>query len=125
MSFGKEKIESVIKDFFFFFFFRAGKQAIPFNYLDFNKEMAKVIEEFHVVSRGICDGVLKNEKLMVKMQKEMFKVLLSDPIFPCGDIVALELRIPFIYSLWFSTTSTVEQQCGKVPFLPSYIPAIL
>lgn len=103
----------------------AGKRAISFNYLNFNKEMAKVIEEFHMVSRGICDGVLKNEKLMVKLQKEMFEVLLSDPIFPCGDILDLELRIPFIYFLWFSTTSTVEKHCGKVPFPPSYVPAIL
>uniref|UniRef100_A0A0J9YU36 Predicted gene 43638 n=1 Tax=Mus musculus TaxID=10090 RepID=A0A0J9YU36_MOUSE len=122
VPFGKEKIESVIKDFVLTWL---ENRPSPSTIWTFYKEMAKVIEEFHLVSRGICDGVLKNEKLMSKLQKEKFEVLLSDPVFPCGDIVALKLGIPFIYSLRFSPASTVEKHCGKVPFPPSYVPAIL
>ncbi|XP_028608464.1 UDP-glucuronosyltransferase 2A1 isoform X6 [Grammomys surdaster] len=122
VPFGKEKIESVIKDFVLTWL---ENRPSPSTIWTFYKEMAKVIEEFHLVSRGICDGVLKNEKLMAKLQKEKFEVLLSDPVFPCGDIVALKLGIPFIYSLRFSPASTVEKHCGKVPFPPSYVPAIL
>nr|XP_034364765.1 UDP-glucuronosyltransferase 2A2 isoform X1 [Arvicanthis niloticus] len=122
VPFGKEKIESVIKDFVLTWL---ENRPSPSTIWTFYKEMAKVIEEFHLVSRGICDGVLKNEKLMAKLQKGKFEVLLSDPVFPCGDIVALKLGIPFIYSLRFSPASTVEKHCGKVPFPPSYVPAIL
>ncbi|XP_021018158.1 UDP-glucuronosyltransferase 2A1 isoform X4 [Mus caroli] len=122
VPFGKEKIESVIKDFVLTWL---ENRPSPSTIWTFYKEMAKVIEEFHLVSRAICDGVLKNEKLMAKLQKEKFEVLLSDPVFPCGDIVALKLGIPFIYSLRFSPASTVEKHCGKVPFPPSYVPAIL
>ncbi|XP_063129643.1 UDP-glucuronosyltransferase 2A1 isoform X3 [Rattus norvegicus] len=122
VPFGKEKIESVIKDFVLTWL---ENRPSPSTIWTFYKEMAKVIEEFHLVSRGICDGVLKNEKLMTKLQRGKFEVLLSDPVFPCGDIVALKLGIPFIYSLRFSPASTVEKHCGKVPFPPSYVPAIL
>ncbi|XP_031197886.1 UDP-glucuronosyltransferase 2A1 isoform X4 [Mastomys coucha] len=122
VPFGKEKIESVIKDFVLTWL---ENRPSPSTIWTFYKEMAKVIEEFHLVSRGICDGVLKNEKLMAKLKKGEFEVLLSDPVFPCGDIVALKLGIPFIYSLRFSPASTVEKHCGKVPFPPSYVPAIL
>ncbi|XP_051026300.1 UDP-glucuronosyltransferase 2A1 isoform X4 [Acomys russatus] len=122
VRFGKEKIESVIKDFVLTWL---ENRPSPSTIWTFYKEMAKVIHEFHLVSRGICDGVLKNEKLMAKLKKGKFEVLISDPVFPCGDIVALKLGIPFIYSLRFSPASTVEKHCGKVPFPPSYVPAIL
>ncbi|CAO2639481.1 UDP-glucuronosyltransferase 2A2 [Lemmus lemmus] len=122
VSFRKEKIESVIKDFVLTWL---ENRPSPSTIWTFYKEMARVIEDFHMVSRGICDGVLKNEKLMAKLAKGKFEVLLSDPVFPCGDIVALKLGIPFIYSLRFSPASTVEKHCGKVPFPPSYVPAIL
>ncbi|XP_038190122.1 UDP-glucuronosyltransferase 2A2 isoform X2 [Arvicola amphibius] len=122
VSFRKEKIESVIKDFVLTWL---ENRPSPSTIWTFYKKMARVIEDFHMVSRGICDGVLKNEKLMAKLAKGKFEVLLSDPVFPCGDIVALKLGIPFIYSLRFSPASTVEKHCGKVPFPSSYVPAIL
>nr|XP_048299064.1 UDP-glucuronosyltransferase 2A2 isoform X2 [Myodes glareolus] len=122
VSFRKEKIESVIKDFVLTWL---ENRPSPSTIWTFYKKMTRVIEDFHMVSRGICDGVLKNEKLMAKLAKGKFEVLLSDPVFPCGDIVALKLGIPFIYSLRFSPASTVEKHCGKVPFPSSYVPAIL
>ncbi|XP_021081730.1 UDP-glucuronosyltransferase 2A2 isoform X2 [Mesocricetus auratus] len=122
VPFDKEKIDSVIKDFVLTWL---ENRPSPSTIWKFYVEMAKVIEEFHIVSRGICDGVLKNEKLMAKLKKGKFEVLLSDPVFPCGDLVALKLGIPFMYSLRFSPASTVEKHCGKVPFPPSYVPAIL
>ncbi|XP_008827674.1 UDP-glucuronosyltransferase 2A1 isoform X4 [Nannospalax galili] len=122
VPFGKERIEGVIKDFVLTWL---ENRPSPSTIWKFYQEMAKVIKDFHIVSREICDGVLKNEKLMAKLEKGKFEVLLSDPVFPCGDIVALKLGIPFIYSLRFSPASTVEKHCGKVPFPPSYVPAIL
>ncbi|VCW76883.1 unnamed protein product [Gulo gulo] len=91
----------------------------------FYQEIARVLKDFHILSREICDGVLKNQNLMDKLKKSKFEVLISDPVFPCGDIVALKLGIPFMFSLRFSPASTVEKHCGKVPFPPSYVPAIL
>ncbi|XP_008563774.1 PREDICTED: UDP-glucuronosyltransferase 2A1, partial [Galeopterus variegatus] len=122
VSFGKERIEGVIRNFVLTWLENGPS---PSTIWRFYQEMAIVIEDFHMVSREICDGVLENQKLMEKLKKRKFEVLLSDPVFPCGDIVALKLGIPFMYSLRFSPASTVEKHCGKVPYPPSYVPAIL
>ncbi|ELR51819.1 UDP-glucuronosyltransferase 2A2 [Bos mutus] len=122
VPFGKERIEGVIKDFILTWM---EHRPSPLTIWRFYQEMAKVIKDFHMVSREICDSVLQNEKLMEKLKKSKFEVLVSDPVFPCGDIIALKLGIPFIYSLRFSPASTVEKHCGKVPYPPSYVPAIL
>lgn len=122
VPFSKEKIEDVIKSFVLTWM---EYRPSPSTIWKFYQEIAKVLHEFHLVSKEICDGVLKNSKLMEKLKNGNFEVLVSDPVFPCGDIVALKLGIPFIYSLRFSPASTVEKHCGKVPYPPSYVPAIL
>uniref|UniRef100_A0A2R9C0W5 glucuronosyltransferase n=1 Tax=Pan paniscus TaxID=9597 RepID=A0A2R9C0W5_PANPA len=122
VPFGKERIEGVIKDFVLTWL---ENRPSPSTIWRFYQEMAKVIKDFHMVSQEICDGVLKNQQLMEKLKKSKFEVLVSDPVFPCGDIVALKLGIPFMYSLRFSPASTVEKHCGKVPYPPSYVPAVL
>ncbi|XP_026364786.1 UDP-glucuronosyltransferase 2A1 isoform X1 [Ursus americanus] len=122
VPFGKERIEGIIKNFVLTWM---ENRPSPSTIWRFYQEIAKVIKDFHMLSREICDGVLKNPKLMDKLKKSKFEVLISDPVFPCGDIVALKLGIPFMYSLRFSPASTVEKHCGKVPFPPSYVPAIL
>ncbi|XP_058578347.1 UDP-glucuronosyltransferase 2A2 isoform X1 [Neofelis nebulosa] len=122
VAFGKERIEGLIKDFVLTWM---EKRPSPSTIWRFYQDIAKVIKDFHMVSREICDGVLKNQKLMDKLKKSKFEVLISDPVFPCGDIVALKLGIPFMYSLRFSPASTVEKHCGKVPYPPSYVPATL
>ncbi|KAM4854327.1 UDP-glucuronosyltransferase 2A1 isoform 4-T4 [Thomomys bottae] len=122
VPFGKERIEGVIKNFVLTWL---ENRPSPSTMWTFYHEMAKVIKDFHMVSKELCDGVLKNGKLMEKLKRGKFEVLLSDPVFPCGDIVAIKLGIPFIYSLRFSPASTVEKHCGKVPYPASYVPAIL
>nr|XP_019571210.1 PREDICTED: UDP-glucuronosyltransferase 2A2 isoform X3 [Rhinolophus sinicus] len=122
VPFGKERIEEVINNFVLTWM---ENRPSPSTIWRFYQEITKVIKDFHMVSREICDGVLKSQKLMEKLNKSKFEVLVSDPVFPCGDIVALKLGIPFIYSLRFSPASTVEKHCGKVPYPPSYVPAIL
>ncbi|XP_011938295.1 PREDICTED: UDP-glucuronosyltransferase 2A1 isoform X1 [Cercocebus atys] len=122
VPFGKERIEGVINDFVLTWL---ENRPSPSTIWRFYQKMAKAIKNFHIVSREICDGVLKNQQLMEKLKKSKFEVLVSDPVFPCGDIVALKLGIPFMYSLRFSPASTVEKHCGKVPYPPSYVPAVL
>nr|XP_055171242.1 UDP-glucuronosyltransferase 2A2 isoform X1 [Nyctereutes procyonoides] len=122
VPFDKGRVEGIIKEFVLTWM---ENRPSPSTIWRFYQEMAKVIKNFHMLSREICDGVLKNQKLMDKLKKSKFEVLISDPVFPCGDIVALKLGVPFMYSLRFSPASTVEKHCGKVPFPPSYVPAIL
>ncbi|XP_066240919.1 UDP-glucuronosyltransferase 2A2 isoform X4 [Saccopteryx leptura] len=122
VPFGKEKVEEVIKNFVLTWM---ENRPSPSTIWTLYQEIGKVLQDFHAICREICDGVLKNQKLMEKMKKSKFEVLISDPVFPCGDLVALKLGIPFMYSLRFSPASTVEKHCGKTPYPPSYVPAIL
>ncbi|XP_005883239.2 PREDICTED: UDP-glucuronosyltransferase 2A3 isoform X2 [Myotis brandtii] len=122
VPFEKEKVEETIKKFILTWM---GNKPTPSTIWRFYQEIGIAVEDFHMLSREICDGVLKNQKLLEKLKKSKFDVLVSDPLFPCGDIVALKLGIPFVYTLKFSPASTVEKHCGKIPYPPSYVPAVL
>ncbi|CAO2639485.1 UDP-glucuronosyltransferase 2A1 [Lemmus lemmus] len=118
VSFRKEKIESVIKDFVLTWL---ENRPSPSTIWTFYKEMARVIEDFHMV----CDGVLNNPTLMSRLQNRGFDVLIADPVTICGDLVALKLGIPFVYTLRYSPAFTIERHCGKIPAPISYVPAAL
>ncbi|KAM5337845.1 UDP-glucuronosyltransferase 2A1-like isoform 2-T3 [Glossophaga mutica] len=122
VGFGQEKTAGVIRNFVLTWM---ENRPSPSTIWRFYREIGKVLEEFHMMCRENCDAVLKNQKLMEKLKKSKFEVLISDPVFPCGDIIALKLGIPFMYTLRFSPASTVEKRCGKTPYPPSYVPAIL
>ncbi|XP_059525475.1 UDP-glucuronosyltransferase 2A1 isoform X1 [Myotis daubentonii] len=122
VPFEEEKVEETIKKFILTWM---GNKPSPSTIWRFYQEIGIAVKDFHMLSREICDGVLKNQKLLEKLKKSKFDVLVSDPVFPCGDIVALKLGIPFMYSLRFSPASTVEKHCGKIPYPPSYVPAVL
>ncbi|XP_051875991.1 UDP-glucuronosyltransferase 2A1-like isoform X2 [Pristis pectinata] len=89
------------------------------------KRFSTLLENGTEFGKGICDGVIKNEKLMQKLRESEFKLLLSDPVRRCGDLLALKLGIPFIFTLRFSPGFTVERQCGQIPAAPSYVPTSL
>ncbi|XP_055967378.1 UDP-glucuronosyltransferase 2A2 isoform X3 [Sorex fumeus] len=91
----------------------------------FYKELGNLLDTFFQINIQICDGVLHNLELMTKLQRGGFDVLIADPVTMCGDLVAVKLGIPFIYTLRFSPASTVERHCGKIPAPISYVPAAL
>ncbi|XP_031452692.1 UDP-glucuronosyltransferase 2A2-like isoform X1 [Phasianus colchicus] len=91
----------------------------------FYRELGKLSKSWHQVNQQMCDAVLTNRELMAHLQGSGYDMLLSDPVTLCGDLVALKLALPFVYSLRFSPASTVERHCGKIPAPPSYIPAAL
>ncbi|XP_067886559.1 UDP glucuronosyltransferase 2 family, polypeptide A5 isoform X5 [Heterodontus francisci] len=77
------------------------------------------------LNRQICDGVLKNHELVQRLQESKFNVLLADPLHICGDLLAMKLGIPFIFTLRYSPGFAVERLCGQIPAPPSYVPATL
>ncbi|XP_016043838.1 UDP-glucuronosyltransferase 2A2 isoform X4 [Erinaceus europaeus] len=97
----------------------------PLTLWTFYRELGKLLDTFFRINLQICDGVLNNPKLMAKLHKGSFDVLVADPVTICGDLVAMKLGIPFVYTLRFSPASTVERHCGKIPAPVSYVPAAL
>ncbi|XP_045427894.1 UDP-glucuronosyltransferase 2A1 isoform X3 [Pipistrellus kuhlii] len=122
VPFEDEKLQEVVRNLILAWM---KNKPTPSTIWRFYQEIDLPIKDFNVLNREMCDGVLKNQKLMKKLKKSKFEVLVSDPIFPCGDIIALKLGIPFMYSLKYYPASTVEKHCGKTPYPPSYVPAVL
>ncbi|XP_063775867.1 UDP-glucuronosyltransferase 2A2-like isoform X1 [Pseudophryne corroboree] len=75
------------------------------------------------IHKQICNGIFKNERLLVKLQRSNFDIVLSDPVLPCGELLAQILQIPFVYTLRFSAGFVFERLCGKAPAPASFVPA--
>ncbi|XP_029456513.1 UDP-glucuronosyltransferase 2A2-like isoform X2 [Rhinatrema bivittatum] len=84
------------------------------------KSLSRAVASLH---KQICDGAVKNRNLLSKLRLAEFDVLLSDPVLPCGELLAEKLEVPFVYSLRFSTGFVFERLCGQLPAPPSFVPA--
>ncbi|KAJ4942565.1 hypothetical protein JOQ06_012419 [Pogonophryne albipinna] len=71
------------------------------------------------------DGVLKSETIMKKLKDGKYDLLLVDPIYPGGDLLAELLGIPLVYSLRFSLAHNWERYCGQLPAPPSFVPGAM
>ncbi|XP_046695511.1 UDP-glucuronosyltransferase 2C1-like isoform X2 [Silurus meridionalis] len=85
------------------------------------KEMMDAMTEQNQVT---CKELFANEDLMKKLRKEQFDVVLTDPIYMCGELLAQKLELPFIISLRFTYGNVVERLCGQLPAPPSYVPGV-
>ncbi|CAJ0965389.1 unnamed protein product [Ranitomeya imitator] len=68
-----------------------------------------------------CENLLKNETLINYLNVSNFDAMLSDPVFPCGEIIAEYLSIPSIFFMRGALFS-VEQAAAQSPSPPSYVP---
>ncbi|XP_073502824.1 UDP-glucuronosyltransferase 1A1-like isoform X1 [Phyllobates terribilis] len=68
-----------------------------------------------------CENFLKNETLIKYLEASNFDAMLSDPVFPCGEIIAEYLSIPSIFFMRGALFS-VEQAGAQSPSPPSYVP---
>ncbi|XP_027713372.1 UDP-glucuronosyltransferase 2A3-like [Vombatus ursinus] len=84
----------------------------------FHEMMGKFMTEM----KSLCEAVVFNQTLMEKLQKTGYDVLFADAVFPCGDLIAEMLEIPFINSLRWSMGNTYEKFYGGLPSPLSYVP---
>lgn len=122
VPFGKGELDSLIKDLIALWL---NNRPTTLTFHRFFQELGKLVRKAHTLNKLLCDGVLANQELMARLQKHNYDVLLADPVTICGDLVAVKLGIPFVYTLRFSPAFTVERHCGKLPVPPSYVPASL
>ncbi|XP_066485299.1 UDP-glucuronosyltransferase 2A2-like [Tiliqua scincoides] len=122
VPFEKDAMDSFIKDLIMLWLFN---RPTVLTFHKFYQELGKVVRNVNVLHRQMCEGVLANQELMAQLQRGKYDVLLADPATTCGDLVAVKLEIPFVYTLRFTPASTVERHCGKIPAPASYVPATL
>uniref|UniRef100_A0A8C2R7Z9 glucuronosyltransferase n=1 Tax=Capra hircus TaxID=9925 RepID=A0A8C2R7Z9_CAPHI len=84
-----------------------------------------LFDEFSDIAIKICKEAVSNKKLMKKLQESKFDVVLADAVGPCGELLAEILKVPLVYSLYFSPGYSVEKKSGKLSFPPSYVPVMM
>ncbi|XP_075058960.1 UDP-glucuronosyltransferase 2A1-like isoform X1 [Mixophyes fleayi] len=107
-------------------FLRLWVYEVPnMSYWELYEPMTKILQEQLRIEELVCSGVVKNKLLLKKLKEEKFDVLVSDPLFPCGELIAELLGLPFVYSFRFSLGNSVERQCGHLPAPFSYVPGTM
>ncbi|XP_075716866.1 UDP-glucuronosyltransferase 2A1-like isoform X2 [Rhinoderma darwinii] len=118
VPFTKEKNEKFLDDFLFFWIYDTPKMS----YWKFYKVIKKLMEQQLKTAELVCDGVIKNKLLLKKLKEKKFDVVVSDPLAPCGELLAELLGVPFVYSFRFSMGNAMERLCGQLPAPFSYVP---
>ncbi|XP_053317682.1 UDP-glucuronosyltransferase 2A1-like isoform X1 [Spea bombifrons] len=121
VPYGKEDIHLLIEQFVKLWMYE--KPNITF--LQFYQRLSILTSKWHQFNKNNCNSVLKSQELFMRLKSQQFNVLVSDPVTPCGELVALALGIPFMYSLRFTPGLAVERHCGKISTPPSFTPAVL
>ncbi|XP_040822702.1 UDP-glucuronosyltransferase 2B14-like isoform X1 [Ochotona curzoniae] len=99
--------------------------ALQDSYWEYLLALQKIFSEYSNTCKDLCKAAVLNKKLMTKLQESKFDILLSDPISPCGELLAELLKIPFVQSVRFTPGYTVEKYNGGLSLPPSYVPIIL
>ncbi|XP_060088534.1 UDP-glucuronosyltransferase 1A1-like isoform X4 [Heteronotia binoei] len=71
-----------------------------------------------------CTNLLYNQELMKYLQQSKFDAVFTDPMMPCGQIVAEYLDIPSIFFLR-AIPCGLDAEALQCPSPPSYVPRIL
>ncbi|XP_048381756.1 UDP-glucuronosyltransferase 2A2-like isoform X3 [Stegostoma tigrinum] len=92
---------------------------------EFYQRLKVIMSNMIISNKAFLNAVLRNEGFLEKLRQSKYDIILADPVVVGGELLALQLGIPFVYTLRFSPASAMERQCGQLPSPPSYVPATL
>uniref|UniRef100_A0A8C9N5W1 UDP-glucuronosyltransferase 1-1 n=1 Tax=Serinus canaria TaxID=9135 RepID=A0A8C9N5W1_SERCA len=78
----------------------------------------KIVSDFIVSS---CEQLLQNKELIRYLEESKFDAILTDPVIPCGVILAEHLSLPSVYFLR-GVPCGLEFEASQCPNPPSYVP---
>uniref|UniRef100_G3PL46 UDP-glucuronosyltransferase n=1 Tax=Gasterosteus aculeatus TaxID=69293 RepID=G3PL46_GASAC len=121
VSVSMETMEKFMKDFLQFSMYEIDHMSYVQIYIRFMDMMEDNLNKMFIY----LDGVVKSEPIMKKLKDRKYDLLLADPVYRGGDLVADILGIPLIFSLRFSLAHHWERQCGQLPAPPSFVPGAM
>lgn len=86
-----------------------------------NMELFKNVSTFYV---SCCRSLLYNKGLIQHLNSSSFDVLLTDPAFPCGALLAKYLHVPAVFLLRFIPYDA-DFEATHCPSPSSYVPRLL
>ncbi|NXE02872.1 UD11 glucuronosyltransferase, partial [Chaetorhynchus papuensis] len=89
----------------------------------FRERITALLEKVQLISSlytSSCCGLLHNRDLMQCLQSSEFDAVLTDPLVPCGQILALHLSVLSVFPLRGFPCGS-DLQAAQCPGLPPYV----
>ncbi|XP_051010473.1 LOW QUALITY PROTEIN: UDP-glucuronosyltransferase 1A5-like [Acomys russatus] len=84
-------------------------------------ELYKFVKNVSTRFLKSCTNLLHNRTLIQQLNSSSFDVVLTDPAFPCGAVLAKYLQIPAVFFLRFIPCD-IDYEATQCPNPSSYIP---
>ncbi|NXL73452.1 UD11 glucuronosyltransferase, partial [Leptocoma aspasia] len=97
------------------------------NFFEEGSFLERVIRQYQQVKKSsalflaTCKHLIHNKELIRYLEQSKFDAVLTDPILPCGAILAEYLSLPSIYFL-LQIPCGLDYQATQCPSPPSYVP---
>nr|XP_040050906.1 UDP-glucuronosyltransferase 2A2-like isoform X7 [Gasterosteus aculeatus aculeatus] len=121
VSVSMETLEELFEEYLHFSMYEIDHMSYVQMYIRYMDLMSQDLQN----ALKYVDGVVKSEPIMKKLKEGKYDLLLADPIFHGGDLVADILGIPLVLSVRFSLAHHWERQCGQLPAPPSFVPGAM
>ncbi|XP_042851659.1 UDP-glucuronosyltransferase 1A3 isoform X2 [Panthera tigris] len=100
---------------------------LVFEKLHFLKMFLKIVENLKTASfifQTSCKGLMYNKDLVGHLNSSSFDVVLTDPVYPCGAVLAKYLSLPAVFFLRYIPCD-LDFEGTQCPNPSSYIPRLL
>ncbi|XP_037704999.1 UDP-glucuronosyltransferase 1-2-like [Choloepus didactylus] len=104
-----------------------GQSQMVFEEMHFLKIYFKtiaIVKQVSLLFEKSCAGLLHNKELIRSLNASSFDVVLTDPIYPCGSLLAEYLSVPAVYFLR-RIPCDWDLEGTQCPNPSSYIPRML
>lgn len=93
----------------------------PFvRFFEQQKDITNILKVFHNAALQMISTILDDAALVERLREAKFDLLLTDPAFPTGVLLANFLHLPLVYNVRWLNTGDAHMQIAPSP--PSYIP---
>ncbi|XP_066509393.1 UDP-glucuronosyltransferase 2A1-like isoform X1 [Hoplias malabaricus] len=120
-SVSKKDIMDFLKEYLDF----AMNESSRLNLLQKNVRFYNLFSRRQYLLLEFCNGVLKSPSVLAELSRINLDTVLVDTLYPCGELLAEHLALPFVLTHRFSYAHSVERLCGQIPSPPSYVPGAL
>ncbi|XP_051896191.1 UDP-glucuronosyltransferase 2A1-like [Pristis pectinata] len=83
-------------------------------------EMNLLMYNFHKLSLNVAGEIFENKTLLKQLENENFDLILADPVFGTGPMLAYYLKVPLVYNVRWQMNG--EAHLPTAPSPPSYVP---
>lgn len=124
-------------------FFTLKTYATPYTQDEYEqlllRNINKILEKGHLVKRFLnsvallknasslfekaCVALLYNKDLIASLNASAFDLVLTDPVYPCGAVLAQYLSVPAVFFLHFLPCN-LDYEATQCPNPSSYIPTL-